>query len=323
MNANLMTLARLATARAELLYSVLGLEEVALTSVPVGGDWTAKDMLAHVAAWEAWTVGRLDLALSGRAAEIVGVDDETENPRIHAERKDWPLCRSLAELSRTHAGLLRALEAASEEDLGRELAVPWGRVRPNRWLEMMVEHDQEHTASIVAWRRAAGLTAHRVGPGCVLLAALEAAREELLAWAGLVPGAARDIKPVCGEWTLRDVLGHITDWELFGLDCLASKAAGRVAGLAYNGEELEWNTVHAAARQGQSWEAMWADLMATRLQLNAAVSALDDADLVRPAPSAWDPQDTAYAWVRICVDHDREHAAGLREQVTGEGDGTV
>ncbi len=320
MTANLTTLARLATARAELLYSVLGLEEAALTSIPVGGDWTAKDMLAHVAAWEAWTVDRLGMALSGRAAEMVGVEAETENPRIHAERTAWPLCRAMAELARTHASLLSALQAASEEDLERRYAAPWGKVRPNRWLEMLVEHDQEHTASIVAWRQAAGLAEHRLGPGCVLLTALAAAREELLAWAALTPQDHRDTEAVCGVWTLRDVLGHVTDWELFALDSLAAKAAGRVAGLAYNGDEHEWNTVHAAARQSQSWEAMWADLMATRRQLIAAVSALEDADLVRPAPSAWDPQDTAYAWVRICVEHDREHAAGLRRRASGEGE---
>lgn len=321
MPANLTLLARLATARAELLYSVLGLDEAALCSSPVAGEWTAKDILAHVAAWEAWTVGRLGMALSGRAGEMVGVEAETENPRLYAERKDWPLCRSLAELARTHASLLTALHAANEDDLEREIAVPWGKVRPNRWLEMMVEHDQEHTASIVAWRQAAGLAEHRVGPGCVLLAALAAAREELLAWAALVPQDRRDTEAVCGVWTLRDVLGHVTDWELFGLDCLAAKAAGRVAGLAYNGDEKEWNTVHAAARQGQPWEAMWADLTATRRQMVAVASALDDADLVRPVPSAWDPQDTAYAWVRICVDHDREHVAGLRRHVTGEAEG--
>ena len=322
MTANLTTLARLAAARADLLFSVLGLEENALATQPVAGPWTAKDILAHVAAWEAWTVGRLDMALSGRAGEIVGVDDEIENPRIHAERKEWPLCRAMAELARTHAGLVTTLQSVSEHDLESEVAVPWGQVRPNRWLEMMVEHDQEHTASIVAWRKAAGLEEQRLGPGCVLLVALAAAREELLAWAALVPDNLRDSAVVCGEWTLRDVLGHVTDWELFVLDCPAAKAAGRVAGLAYSGDEQEWNTVHAANRRGQSWDVMWAGLMAARRQLNAAVSALDDADLLRPVPSAWDPQDTAYAWVRTCANHDREHAAGLRRHVPGEAEGS-
>jgi uncharacterized damage-inducible protein DinB len=316
MTANLITLARLATARADLLFSVLGLEEAVMSSVPVGGDWTAKDMLAHVAAWEAWTVGRLNMALSGRSGEMVGVEAETENPRIHAERKDWPLCRTLAELARTHAGLLTALQAANEEDLERRYAAPWGKVRPNRWLEMLVEHDQEHAASILTWRKAAGLEEQRLGPGCVLLTALSAAREELLAWAALIPPEQRDSAAVCGAWTLRDVLAHVTDWELCVLDCLAAKAAGQMAGLDY-GEEEEWNTVHAAARQGQSWDVIWADLTGTRRQLDAAVSALDDADLMRPTPSAWDPQDTAYAWVRACANHDREHAVGLRRQVTG------
>jgi uncharacterized damage-inducible protein DinB len=319
MTASLTTLARLATARADLLFSVLGLEEAALTAQPVHGDWTAKDLLAHVAAWEAWTVDRLGLALSGRAGEMVGVEADTENPRIQAERKDWPLCRSLAELSRTHATLLTALQAVNEADLARKYAAPWGKVRPNRWLEMLVEHDREHAASILTWRKAAGLEEQRLGPGCVLLAALAAAREELLAWAALLPWEQRDTAAVCGEWTLRDVLGHLTDWQLFSLDCLAARASGQVAGLAYGGDDDAWNAVHAASRLGQSWDVIWAGLMATHRQLNATTAALDDAGLVRPAPSAWDPRDTAYAWVRMCANHDREHAAGLREQVTGGG----
>ena len=63
---------------------------------------------------------------------------------------------------------------------------------PVRW-----EQDAEHACQLAAWRRA-HRTAHKVGPKSVLLAALEAARGELLTTAAPVPGHARSSASVCG-----------------------------------------------------------------------------------------------------------------------------
>ena len=49
-----------------------------------------------------------------------------------------------------------------------------------------------------------------------LLASLNETRAKLLAAVSLVPDTERESRPVCGHWTLKDLLGHIADWEAFG-----------------------------------------------------------------------------------------------------------
>ncbi len=313
-------LAQLATAHASLLWAVMRLDEPALTTHKLE-DWTCKDILAHVAYWEGFSAERLRTVLAGRAGEMVGVDDATQNPLVYAQRQDWPLCRVMADLARAHDSLILALDAASEEELERTHAAPWGPVQAVRYVTISVEHDEEHVKQIQVWREAAGLKKGMPGPACVLLPALEAGRAELLSWAGLIPEEQRAARPVCGVWTLQDVLGHVTDWERFVVDSLAQMAAGQVAGAGYIGDEETWNQSHAAARQGQSWEQVWEDFMAARKDLLAAVSTLDDGDLARKVPSVWDPEDTAYQFIRVCLTHDREHAEGLRNGLEKAGDG--
>lgn len=60
-----------------------------------------------------------------------------------------------------------------------------------------------------------------------LLAALAAARRELIEAVATIPAEERSSQSVCGKWTLQDVLGHIADWEALGAEGLAYMAAGR------------------------------------------------------------------------------------------------
>ncbi|MEP7190540.1 MAG: maleylpyruvate isomerase N-terminal domain-containing protein, partial [Roseiflexaceae bacterium] len=52
-------LAALAHTRAELLTAISGLGEAVLDRKGVIGDWSVKNVLAHIAAWEAWVVQAL------------------------------------------------------------------------------------------------------------------------------------------------------------------------------------------------------------------------------------------------------------------------
>jgi len=233
----------------------------------------------------------------------------------------------LAELTNAHAVLVYQAERwtaeapwpAGEGRLDARYLAPWpapdgrpgGTVRPARWLEMSREHDVRHAAEITAWRQAAGRSAHGSGPGCLLVAALEASREELLAWAGLLDEPAR---PVCGVWTVRDVLGHVADWDTYMAKALGQMAAGQMGGDEY--DDLEsWNTSHASARQGQSGEQVTADLAASRAGVLAALAPLSDPALCAPAASRWNAEDSAYGMAHVSLEHDRDHARGLREAV--------
>lgn len=307
-------LARMAAERAGLLWPLVGLDEEALTRYPVFDAYTAKDLLAHVAGWDELFAERVELILAGRQQEIAGVELATRNAALHTERKDWPLEQVLDASMRARAAFLSVLSRVSDADLHRRRRLPVGR-RPIRvWATWRYRHDAEHAADLAKWRKAAQFK-HRAGPKSLLVAALHAGREELLATVELVPAADRATRPVCGEWTTKDLLGHIADWEWHAVRGLRMLAAGQTPTVDVDGTVDDWNREHAGARRGQPWDAVWVDLGAARLALLEALNRLSQEDLARPFASRWSAKDSAYEWVRVCAGHDREHAAGLRAQL--------
>ncbi|MCX6028835.1 MAG: type II toxin-antitoxin system HicB family antitoxin [Chloroflexi bacterium] len=308
-------LAWLAVERAGLLAQLTGLDEQILSEAPVVADWTAKDLLGHVAAWDEFFSGCMTLALAGREAEIGDVDVDSRNAALHAKRRDWPLAAALDAFSSARAEVLDVLARASDEALHRSLWLPWKSVGNRGSLRRMAQwrawHDAEHAGQLAAWRSVQGAT-HRAGSKRVLQAALDSGRAALLSLADLIPPEERAAQPIVGAWTLKDVLGHLADWEWLSLDTARQMAAGKLPAVDYPADVDSWNQAHVAARHDQPWAVIWADLMAARQALTAFLAEASEAALNRPASSRWGPVDTAYNWVYACLDHDLEHVADLK-----------
>jgi uncharacterized damage-inducible protein DinB/predicted RNase H-like HicB family nuclease len=305
-------LARLAAERAGLLWQFIGLDERELTESPVFGDWTAKDLLAHVASWDELSAERIALILAGRGGEITGVDPNIRNAALHAERRDWPLERALGAFLTARADFLATLARLPDEELHQMRRFPWGEASVYLWTQWCIQHDADHAADLVTWREARGLE-RRAGPKTILQAALAAAREELLAAAALIPAEARTSRPVCGEWTLKDMLGHIADWEWLGVEGLSDMATGRLAQVEHVEDVGAWNQAHAEARRDQPWEEVWTDFHAAHKALLEILKGMSETDLARRFPFPWGPEGTPYQWVCIYVAHDRGHAGDLRD----------
>ncbi|MGC8787225.1 MAG: DinB family protein, partial [Anaerolineae bacterium] len=219
-------LAHLASERAKLWQLLVGLDEEALTQRTVFADWTVKDLLAHIAGWDEFHTKRIVLLQAGQEADIPTVDLEEYNAAMHAERRDWLLDRAVEACQRARAEFLQALAGLTEEQLHRKLCLPWGETSARRWAQNRARHDAWHAGDIQRWREQLGLPP-RVGPKVVLLAALEAMHDELQHKAMLVPATERETRPVCGEWTLKDVVGHIADWERIAVEGLRQMAVGK------------------------------------------------------------------------------------------------
>ena len=127
-----------------------------------------------------------------------------------------------------------------------------------------------------------------------------------------MPPADRSTRLVCGRWTLKDVLGHVADWEAFGAEGLRLMAAGQSPLIEAVTDIDAWNEVHVTARTAQPWEQVWGDFRAARRALVDALEGMGEGDLGRLYPFSWGPQGTPYQWVEVFVEHDRSHARGLR-----------
>ena len=208
-------------------------------------------------------------------------------------------------------GFLATLARIPDEEFHRLRRLPRRETSVRVWTQWRARHDAAHAADLAAWREAQGLE-RKIGPQVILLAALAVAREELLASAALIPPEERASRPVCGEWTLKDVLTHVTDWEWVGVEGLRHMAAGQSPQVEYIEDIDAWNQVHFEARHDQPWEMVWSDLHAARDALLEVLEGMSQTDLVRSFVFPWDPEGTSYQWVCVYLAHDRGHARDLR-----------
>jgi hypothetical protein len=306
-------MARLASERAGLLAQLTGLDERILTETPVFDDWTTRDILAHIAAWDRWELREMSRMLGGEAPDLTAVRHmDAFNAGVVAAWRDRAVSEVLAELRDARAAWAAWMQAVSEEEFFRRRlfeGVDWCF---RGCVEVQLRHDAEHASQLAAWRQAHGVK-NRAGSKAVLLVALDAGRAALLALAGLIPNGEQASRPVVGAWTLKDVLGHVVDWEWVSLGVARQMAAGRLPQVDYPVDVDAWNQAHVTARRDQPWETIWADLEAARRALMIFLEEASQADLDRPAPGRWGPVDTAYNWAYACLDHDLEHVADLRK----------
>ncbi|MBK8987818.1 MAG: DinB family protein [Chloroflexi bacterium] len=316
-------LARLTAERAHLLFQLRSLDEATLTAVPVSGEQTARDVLLHLAAWDAVNSQRLSLLLDGRLADIPPIDNVDETNRaMHGRFQSVPLEQALAACLKERAGFLAVLQRAPDDLLHRRLTLPWGqRIRPRTWVRWRWQHDAAHAHDLRAWRQAQPQeTLRRLGPKAILRAQLKATRREILSLVDMIAPAERASRPVCGVWTMQDLIGHLTDWEKVGLSGLRQLAAGQTPEFDQPITDFDaFNAANAAARAGQSWVEVWAEFMAVRQELLDLFDQLPGPDLARPFLAPWGRTVSVYLWMQVWAGHDHEHAIDVRHALALPG----
>ena len=312
-------LARLAAERVTFLRAYVSLNEETLTTIPVVEQWTAKDLLAYVGVWDTFQVERMSLVLAGRTDEVEQVGGEAgmaaRNAELYERYRDVPLEQALAIGLKERSGFLAMLARIPDVELHRELEFPWGWRTPMAlWAELRHRHDAEHAGHLSQWRETLPQDSRRrVGPRYLLRAYLKAARQEFLTAAALVPEAERDSRPVCGVWTLKDLVGHLTDWEKVGVDGLQQLVAGVTPEFDEPIPDFDsFNARNAAVHRHQPWEQVWADFEATRRTLLDLFDQLTDDQLQCTFVAPWGRPLNGYVWMLVWPGHEQEHAIDLR-----------
>jgi hypothetical protein len=300
--------------RLQLLRPLLALSEAVLVEEPVFEDQTVKDLLAHIAAWDQVHVQRLRRVLAGEVQLIESLEPDEQNEMVLLERRDWSLHQAIDAFTNSRRDYLALLEQLPDDVFRQPLTLPWGGTATvEMWAQWRVDHDRDHTADLRAWRERNQFE-RGVGPVALMLAALEASRGEMLALIGLVPEGERDSRPLMGDWTLRDIVGHVADWESFAIECLD---AGRILNMGYGGQVLSRNDAYAARRLQQPWAQAFADFRRMRQELVQRLEPLDRQQLaeVLEDEGSWGASRTRYQWGIDYVAHEQEHTEELRQQL--------
>lgn len=308
-------MARLAGERGHLLWSLIGMDETLLTHTTLHNDWKIKDIFPHIGRWDETFANWVALLQEGREAEIQLLDDDIVNQTWHETHRDYDLEQGVVVFLKARSGLWASLERLTEAELDQPVTLATGRVTMvRRWIAAAYRHDAEHAAEILTWRKANQFE-RTPGPLYLVRALVRATRKEFLTVAANVPDDEKSSRPVCGVWTLQDVVGHIADWEAHGVAGIEKVLAGETVVTNPFGADIPaWNEAHAAARQGQSWQQVWHDYQTTRQNFFYALDRLTQSDLNCSVSTPWGDMNL-YRWINIWTHHEREHAADLRREL--------
>jgi hypothetical protein len=143
-------LRKLDRAWADLKESYAGLLDAQLTEPGVVGDWSVKDILAHVTWWEEEALKHLPLIIkAGKpprySTQYGGID--RFNALMAEQRRDLSLAEVLRQHDQTHRQLIAYIQSVPEEQLASET-----RFRHRLRLDTY-SHYPEHTKAIREWRK--------------------------------------------------------------------------------------------------------------------------------------------------------------------------
>lgn len=313
-------LGRLAAERAFLLLRLEGVGESALTHDPVFEGWTVAGLLAHLAYWDAFAADRLMKIAEGRLAEIRLLDEhdslDGRNQQMRARFTGLNFADGLAMAQKERRGLRLALEQVSDEMLETPVRLrPGWRTTPGVWARRPARHDAEHAADLVRWRAnyPPNDASLRIIHGALLPPLLKLSRHEFLTLAGLIPVAERETRPIEGMWTLKQLLGHITDYEMMGIVALAAIDTGREPEYESTIPDSDaFNALRGEVWQARPWAEVWARFRQTRQALLQLTIKLDETALARPFVAPWLGTTTACGFLLDMVQHEHEHADDLR-----------
>jgi hypothetical protein len=142
-------LEKIDTAWREFIDSFTGLTESQIVQAGVTGEWSVKDIIAHVNTWEEEALKYLPEILKGErlprySAMYGGID--AFNALMTAQKHNLTLSESMAKLYETHENLITFLEAIPDEEFRSGSRVQ-KRIQWDTY-----SHYPMHSQAIHAWR---------------------------------------------------------------------------------------------------------------------------------------------------------------------------
>jgi DinB superfamily len=141
--------------RTILLDAITPLPEAFLDEKGIVGEWSIKNVLAHLTGWERTVTDFLPdrLATGSRPAifAILSADEDAWNAQEVASREHLTPKEQLDEFERARQGLLQMLHDTGEEALNRQNPWPeWQGTLATYILEQVGGHESEHREATLA-----------------------------------------------------------------------------------------------------------------------------------------------------------------------------
>jgi hypothetical protein len=127
--------------------AVAGLDDAGLDRRPAPGEWTAREVIHHLADAETRSAVRLRQLLAEDDPVIQGYDEERYAKVLHYDR---PVETSLATIAAVRAATAELLDLLADADFERAgTHTESGRYTVTTWLELYAAHCLDHAEQIV------------------------------------------------------------------------------------------------------------------------------------------------------------------------------
>ena len=114
----------------KLIDAVTQLKEEQMIDTAVIDNWTVKDIIAHISAWN-WEVAKaVDLVLAGHTPWYVYQTETAFNKREIEARKSWSVRQVLEEWHKSFTAMIRRVETVSDTEWKKRTDGRWGGGSP-------------------------------------------------------------------------------------------------------------------------------------------------------------------------------------------------
>lgn len=304
-----MLLQELQAARRELMRSLKFLNEKEATMLEFRPDWCVRDVISHITAVECTALAAAQHLVEDGNPEFHDPLDEREfNRQAIQRRREFALSEVMDELAGSRRQLFKLLRKLPEDEFYAPF--PVGHTGTEKSLAdvvaHIVEHDYEHAADIWQWRAASGLLKRERFRDAILLER----RHFLDALTGLMEEDMVSI-PVCGHWTVRDVMAHILSWdeEAYRTAENWTKERPWQEGALYDDE---WNEIEVAKRRHMSVIDLADGLATYHRKWLRLFDQATNADLVAMSTAPWGERMALISFFYEMASHDAAHTPDLR-----------
>lgn len=132
-----------------------GLSQAKMIAPGVEGEWSVKDILCHLSAWEKYLLDRLGMVMTGQPPlyPVMNSWDDVHrfNAQVYKENKDRPLTSVIIEFRSLYRGVMTMIEALNEDQFSK----PYSYDFPDDSITLLqlirantCEHYREHCIAI-------------------------------------------------------------------------------------------------------------------------------------------------------------------------------
>ena len=145
--------------RRRLEQNLVGLAAEQMIQPGVVKEWSVKDVLAHLAEWEAMCLRWVDATRRGEtpavpAPDVTFKDLAPLNQRIFDQFKDYPLDKVLEMFHSVHRQFITLMESMPDNEMLNPGPFPWTGNSPlYNWFAAYAAHDRWGKTKIRAWRK--------------------------------------------------------------------------------------------------------------------------------------------------------------------------